>query len=53
MTVDFVLGHLQQGFIDRIPGASGQPHAQFEPGGHCLQDDRGEDVVAAIIAWLG
>ena len=50
---DFVLGHLQQGFVDRIPGAAGQPHAQFEPGGHFLQDDRGEDVVAAIIAWLG
>ena len=49
---DFVLGHLQQGFIDRIPGASGQPHAQFEPGGHFLQDDRGEDVVAAILGWL-
>jgi haloalkane dehalogenase len=49
---DFVLGHLQQGFIDRIPGAAGQPHAEFEPGGHFLQDDRGEDVVAAILDWL-
>jgi haloalkane dehalogenase len=49
---DFVLGHFQHGFIDRIPGASGQPHQQFEPGGHFLQDDRGEDVVAAILAWL-
>jgi len=49
---DFVLGHLQQGFIDRIPGAAGQPHQQFEPGGHFLQDDRGEDVVAAVLAWF-
>ena len=49
---DIVLGHFQQGFVDRMPGASGQPHAQFEPGGHFLQDDRGEDVVAAILTWL-
>jgi len=49
---DFVLGHFQQGFIDRIPGAAGQPHQTFEPGGHFLQDDRGEDVVAALLAWM-
>lgn len=49
---DFVLGHFQQGFIDRIPGADGQPHQTFEPGGHFLQDDRGEDVVAAVLAWM-
>lgn len=50
---DFVLGALGQEFIDRVPGAAGQPHQQFEPGGHFLQDDRGEDVVAALIDWLG
>ena len=49
---DFVLGALGQEFIDRVPGATGQPHQRFEPGGHFLQDDRGEDVVAALIAWL-
>jgi haloalkane dehalogenase len=49
---DFVLGGLGQEFIDRVPGAAGQPHQQFEPGGHFLQDDRGEDVAAALIAWL-
>ena len=49
---DPVLGHLQHSFVERIPGAAGQPHAQFEPGGHFLQDDRGEDVVAAILDWL-
>jgi haloalkane dehalogenase len=50
---DFVLGGLGRQFIDRVPGANGQPHQQFEPGGHFLQDDRGEDVAAALIAWLG
>jgi haloalkane dehalogenase len=49
---DQVLGHLAQEFIDRVPGAAGQPHQTFEPGGHFLQDDRGEDVVAALVAWL-
>ena len=49
---DIVLGHLQSSFVERIPGAQGQPHATFEPAGHFLQDDRGDDVAAAIIAWL-
>ena len=49
---DQVLGHLQSTFVDRIPGAAGQPHQTFEPGGHFLQDDRGEDVVAAMLTWL-
>lgn len=49
---DIVLGHFQHTFVDRIPGAAGQPHQTFEPGGHFLQDDRGEDVVAAILAWM-
>ena len=49
---DRVLGHLAAEFIERVPGATGQPHQQFEPGGHFIQDDRGEDVAAAIIAWM-
>ncbi len=39
-------------FIQRIPGAIGQPNQEFTPGGHFLQDDRGEDVAAALVAWL-
>jgi len=50
---DRVLGHLGQEFIDRVPGASGQPHQQFEPGGHFIQDDHGEEVAAAIVSWMG
>jgi haloalkane dehalogenase len=49
---DVVLGHLQPLFVDRIPGARGQPHATFEPGGHFIQDDRGEDVAAAMLGWM-
>ena len=50
---DPVLGHLAQMFIERIPGAAGQPHRAFEPGGHFVQDDRGEDIAEALIEWLG
>ena len=49
---DPVLGHLAQTFIERIPGAAGQPHRRFEPGGHFVQDDRGEDIADALIEWL-
>jgi haloalkane dehalogenase len=48
---DPVLGHLGESFTTRIPGAVGQPHQQFRPGGHFIQDDRGEDIAAALIAW--
>ncbi len=50
---DPVLGHLAQMFIERIPGTAGQPHRNFEPGGHFVQDDRGEDIADALIHWLG
>lgn len=49
---DQVLGQLHHEFTRRVPGAAGQPHQEFVPGGHFLQDDRGEDVVAALIDWL-
>lgn len=48
---DPVLGHLAAGFIDRIPGAAGQPHQRFSPGGHFVQDDRGEDIASALLDW--
>ena len=49
---DQVLGGLASEFIERIPGASGQPHQELTPGGHFVQDDRGEDIAAALIAWM-
>lgn len=51
-TADPVLGHLGPEFIERIPGARGQPHQVFEAGGHFIQDDHGADLAAAINAWL-
>jgi haloalkane dehalogenase len=49
---DPVLGHLQSSFVDRIPGAAGQPHQQLRPGGHFIQDDRGEELAAILRGWL-
>lgn len=49
---DPVLGHLHHEFIERVPGAAGQPHQEFTPGGHFVQDDRGEDIAVALIEWL-
>ena len=49
---DPVLGGYQSMFVDRIPGATGQPHATYSPGGHFIQDDRGEEVAAAMVEWL-
>jgi len=50
---DPVLGQLHDEFIERIPGAQGQPHQEFSPGGHFVQDDHGEDIAAALIDWMG
>ncbi len=49
---DPVLGQLHHEFIERVPGAADQPHQEFRPGGHFLQDDRGEDVATALVDWL-
>ncbi len=49
---DPVLGSLHREFIERVPGAAGQPHQEFTPGGHFSQDDRGEDIAAALIEWM-
>jgi len=49
---DQVLGSYQASFVERIPGAIGQPHRTFVPSGHFLQDDCGPEVVAAMVAWM-
>jgi len=51
-TDDPVLGNLAALFIDQVPGAVGQPHKSFSPGGHFIQDDRGEELAAALIDWI-
>ena len=50
---DPVLGGGQAAISERIPGAAGQPHAQFRPASHFIQEDQGPALADAIIAWLG
>jgi haloalkane dehalogenase len=49
---DPVLGGAGHVFLERVPGAAGQPHEQLRPGGHFIQEDRGEDVATAMVRWL-
>ena len=36
----------------RVPGAQGQPHTIIRGGGHFLQEDKGPEVAAAIVAFM-
>lgn len=49
---DPVLGGGQAAFTERIPGAAGQPHAQFRPASHFIQEDQGPALAEAMVAWL-
>lgn len=35
-----------------LPGAQGQPHVTIEGAGHFLQEDRGEELAAAILRFI-
>jgi haloalkane dehalogenase len=39
-------------FQKLLPGAAGQPHATITGAGHFLQEDKGEEIAAHMIAWL-
>jgi len=39
-------------FQREIPGAAGMPHVTIEGGGHFLQEDRGPELAAAVIAFI-
>jgi haloalkane dehalogenase len=39
-------------FQAMIPGAAGQPHVTIAGGGHFLQEDRGPELAAAVVAFL-
>ena len=45
---DMVTAGGEKAIIDRIPGAKGQPHVIIKDGGHFLQEDAPEQLVALI-----
>jgi haloalkane dehalogenase len=40
-------------FLEKVPGAVGQPHTTIEGGGHFLQEDRGPELAQIIIDFVG
>jgi haloalkane dehalogenase len=40
-------------FTDLVPGTRGQDHTTIIDAGHFLQEDKGEDLAAAVIAFVG
>jgi len=42
----------QRFFIERVPGAKGQPHTTIQGGGHFLQEGRGEELAKLVAAFV-
>jgi haloalkane dehalogenase len=40
-------------FLEKVPGAVGQPHTTIEGGGHFLQEDRGPELARVIVDFVG
>ena len=49
---DPITGGGERMLMGKIPGAQGQPHATIEGGGHFLQEDRGPELAAVLVAWI-
>lgn len=39
-------------FLQHVPGTKGMPHTTIVGGGHFLQEDKGEDLAAAVVAFV-
>ncbi|MDG2307060.1 MAG: haloalkane dehalogenase [Candidatus Binatia bacterium] len=39
-------------FLERVPGAKGQPHTTIQGGGHFLQEGRGEELAQTIAGFM-
>lgn len=42
----------EKAFVERVPGAKGQPHVIIRDAGHFLQEDKPEELVALIQAFI-
>jgi haloalkane dehalogenase len=49
---DPITAGLDQALQSRIPGAAGQPHRIIQGAGHFVQEDRGDEIAEAIIAFI-
>lgn len=48
---DPILGFADRPLREHVPGAQGQPHERFW-GGHFVQEDRGDHLARAVVAWV-
>jgi haloalkane dehalogenase len=39
-------------FQETVPGTKGQPHTTIKGGGHFLQEDKGEELAAAVVSFI-
>jgi haloalkane dehalogenase len=39
-------------FVERVPGAAGQPHTVIRGGGHFLQEDCGPELAAVVVDFI-
>jgi haloalkane dehalogenase len=39
-------------FLEKVPGAAGQPHRTIEGAGHFLQEDKGEELADVVAAFV-
>ena len=39
-------------FLQQVPGTKGMPHTTIVGGGHFLQEDKGEELAAAVVAFV-
>lgn len=49
---DPITAGADRAFQSRIPGAARQPHRTIKGGGHFVQEDRGEEIAEAIVAFI-
>ncbi len=49
---DAVTAGGEKPFQKLMPGAKDQPHATIEGAGHFLQEDKGEEIAAKMVAWM-
>jgi len=50
---DLILGGGEKVFKETIAGAKNQPHVIIKDGGHFLQEDKGEELGALVVDFIG
>ena len=49
---DPIMAGAERVFLERVPGAKGQPHTTIRGGGHFLQEDKGEELASVVVDFI-